>query len=247
MRRHLVQAGCVVSVFVAWQVATATGAIDPLLLPPLGPVAMQFAALIAKGTIYADLAVTSFELACAFGIAAILGCAVGFFVSRSAYRVAVFDPLIAGLYSVPVILLYPLYLLFFGIGPASKIALGATIAIFPIALSTIAGFAQVNRTHLTAAISMGASASQQFWDVMLPDAFPIVVGGLRMGLILCFFTILGAETLASAAGLGHQIVTMAESLEPAKMFAYIAVTVIAAILLNALASYADARGRRGME
>jgi ABC-type nitrate/sulfonate/bicarbonate transport system permease component len=138
-------------------------------------------------------------------------------------------------------------LLFFGIGVQSKIATGATIAFFPIVLSTIAGFSQVSRVYVSAAVSMGASTSQLFWYVMLRDAFRVVMAGLRMGLTLGFFTILGAEAIASGGGLGHQIVTMAESLEPAKMYAYIAITVIAAIALNALASWIEARGRGGME
>jgi ABC-type nitrate/sulfonate/bicarbonate transport system permease component len=90
---------------------------------------------------------------------------------------------------------------------------------------------------------MGASPFQLFWYVLVPDAFPVVIAGLRMGLVLGFLAILGGETLTSNAGLGHQIVTMAESLEPAKMFAYIAVAFALAIALNMLTSYVETRGR----
>jgi ABC-type nitrate/sulfonate/bicarbonate transport system permease component len=99
------------------------------------------------------------------------------------------------LYAVPTILLFPLYLLFFGIGSPSKIALGATLAFFPIALSTIAGFTQVSRIYIAAARSMGASPLQLFRYVLVPDAFPVVIAGLRMGLVLGFLAILGGETL----------------------------------------------------
>jgi ABC-type nitrate/sulfonate/bicarbonate transport system permease component len=91
---------------------------------------------------------------------------------------------------------------------------------------------------------MGASAPQLFWHVLVPDAFPVVIAGLRMGLVLGFLAILGGETITSNAGLGHEIVTMAESLEPAKMFAYIVVAVALASVLNALTSYVEMRGRR---
>ena len=56
-----------------------------------------------------------------------------------------FEPLFAGIYSIPIILFLPLYVLFFGLGPASKIALGTTISFFPIVLNTIAGFGYVDR------------------------------------------------------------------------------------------------------
>ena len=80
--------------------------------------------------------------------------------------------------------------------------------------------------------------------MLVPDAFPVVIAGLRMGLVLGFLAILGGETITSNAGLGHEIVTMAESLEPAKMFAYIVVAVALASVLNALTSYVEMRGRR---
>ena len=65
---------------------------------------------------------------------------------HGAIPIRVFDPLFAGIYSIPIILFFPLYVLFFGLGPASKIALGATISFFPIVLNTIAGFGNVDRT-----------------------------------------------------------------------------------------------------
>jgi ABC-type nitrate/sulfonate/bicarbonate transport system permease component len=228
----------------AWQFGSATGALDPLILPPLGAIAVQLAAVLRSGTVWAAAGTTLFELAIAFAFSAVAGLLAGFAIGRSPFAVRVFDPLIAGLYAVPTILLFPLYLLFFGIGSPSKIALGTTMAFFPIVLSTIAGVAGVKRVHVAAAQSMGASAFQLFWHVLLPDAFPVVIAGLRMGLVLGFLAILGGETITSNAGLGHEIVTLAESLEPAKMFAYIVVAVALASILNAFTSYLEFRGRR---
>ena len=235
---------CIAAVLVAWQAGSTTGWLNPLILPPVSAVAVALGALLQTGTVWADVAVTLFELVVAFALAAATGLLAGFLISRSQLAVRVFDPLIAGLYAVPTILLFPLYLLFFGIGSPSKIALGATLAFFPIALSTIAGFTQVSRIHLAAARSMGASPFQLFTYVLVPDAFPVVIAGLRMGLVLGFLAILGGETITSNGGLGHEIVTMAESLEPAKMFAYIVVAVAVASALNVLTSYAEMRGRR---
>jgi ABC-type nitrate/sulfonate/bicarbonate transport system permease component len=221
-----VQIACIAVVFGGWQIGSTTGALDPLILPPLSAIAVQLGAVLRAGSAWAAAGVTLAELALAFALAAAAGLLAGFAISRSAFVVRVFDPLIAGLYAVPTILLFPLYLLFFGIGPPSKIALGTTMAFFPIAQS------------------MGASAPQLFWHVLVPDAFPVVIAGLRMGLVLGFLAILGGETITSNAGLGHEIVTMAESLEPAKMFAYIVVAVALASVLNALTSYVEMRGRR---
>jgi len=190
-----------------------------------------------------DLKVTLYELGVAFSIAAVAGSAIGYVVSRSRYAIRVFDPLFAGIFAIPAILLYPLYVLFFGLGPGSKIAMGATIAFFPIVLNTISGLSRVDSAYVTAARSMGASSPQMFWSVMLPAAFPIVLTGLRMGLILAFLSILGAETIASFSGLGHQIAGLAENMDTASMFAYIVFVLLIAFLLNFAVSFAEARGR----
>lgn len=241
---RLVQLAFLASVLVAWQIATTRGHVSTLLLPPLVSVYNDFISLLAAGQFWPDLGTTLYELALAFLITAVAGTVIGYAVSRSAYSVKVFDPLFAGLYAIPSILLFPLYVLFFGIGPNSKIAMGATIAFFPVVLNTIAGLSFVNRAYVSAARSMGASSPQMFWSVMLPAAFPVLLTGLRMGLILAFLSILGTETIASFAGLGHRIVELGENLDTSKMFAYIIFVIAIALLLNAAVSVAEARGRR---
>ena len=112
---------------------------------------------LGTGEFWPDLKVTLSELAVAFALSCTTGVTLGYLVSRSSYLIRVFEPLLAGIYSVPIILFLPLYVLFFGLGPWSKIALGATISFFPIVLNTIAGFGYVDRIFITAARSMGAS------------------------------------------------------------------------------------------
>jgi ABC-type nitrate/sulfonate/bicarbonate transport system permease component len=244
LTQRLVQVGFLLLVALAWQIAAVRGGISPLLLPPPAEVYHEFLALLMTGMFWPDLKVTLYELAAAFGIAAVAGSSIGYFVSRSRYAIRVFDPLFAGIFAIPAILLYPLYVLFFGLGPGSKIAMGATIAFFPIVLNTISGLSRVDSVYRTAARSMGASSLQMFRFVLLPAAFPIVLTGLRMGLILAFLSILGAETIASFSGLGHQIAGLAENMDTASMFAYIVFVLLIASLLNFAVSFAEARGRR---
>ncbi|HUZ75666.1 MAG TPA: ABC transporter permease [Stellaceae bacterium] len=242
---RLVQVGFVAVLLLVWYWVGRDELVSPILLPPLPACWDEFLALLASGSYWPDLDVTLYELVVAFLIAASFGCAIGYVVSRSRFSIRVFDPLFAGLYSIPAILLFPLYVLFFGLGAGSKIAIGATIAFFPVVLNTIAGFDYVDRAYVTAARSMGASELQMFWSVMMPAAFPIVLAGLRVGFILAFLSILGSETIASLAGLGHRIVSYAESMDPAKMFAYIFFAILIAFLLNGGVSLIEARVKRG--
>jgi ABC-type nitrate/sulfonate/bicarbonate transport system permease component len=200
--------------------------------------------VIASGEFLPDLQVTLTELAVAFAISCTGGVTLGYLISRSPYAIRVFEPLLAGVYSVPIILFLPLYILFFGLGPWSKIALGTTISFFPIVLNTIAGFGFVDKIFITAARSMGASNAQMFRLVLLPAALPVILTGLRIGFTVALLSILGSETIASLAGLGHRIVHLAEGMDMARMFAYIAFAVVIAAVLNTVVTSFERRAKR---
>jgi ABC-type nitrate/sulfonate/bicarbonate transport system permease component len=239
-----VQLGFLLALFVLWYLATNEWGVNRLLLPNPISVWRQLIGILKSGEYLPDLRVTATEFAAAFALALTSGTLAGYLVSRTRYTIRVFEPLFAGIYSVPIILFLPLYVLFFGLGPASKIALGTTISFFPIVLSTIAGFSNVDRTLVTAARSMGASDYQLFRYVLVPAALPVILTGLRMGFTVAMLSILGSETIASLAGLGHHIVQLAENMEMARMFAYIAFVVVMVAVLNGFVSYLEARGRR---
>jgi ABC-type nitrate/sulfonate/bicarbonate transport system permease component len=239
-----VQIGFVVGLVALWYFGTAYWGISRILLPNPVNVWNELKDVLGSGEYLPDLKVTLTELAVAFTISCVSGVTVGFLISRSQYLIKVFEPLLAGFYSVPVILFLPLYVLFFGLGPGSKIALGTTISFFPIVLNTIAGFGYVDKIFITAARSMGASDLQMFRYVLLPAAFPVILTGLRMGFTVALLSILGSETIASLEGLGHRIVHLAEAMETARMFAYIAFVVVIAALLNMIVSSLERRAKR---
>ncbi len=239
-----VQAGFVVVLLGLWYFGTALGHISPILLPNPVAVYHELTDVLRTGEFIGDLRVTLSELAIAFSISAIAGVTLGYLISRSQYSIRVFEPLLAGIYSVPLILFLPLYVLFFGLGPASKIALGVSTSFFPIILNTIAGFGYVDRIFILSARSMGASDYQLFRWVLFPAAFPIILTGLRIGFTVALLSILGSETIASLAGLGHRIVHLAEGMDMARMFAYIAFAVAIALFLNTVVSTLESRARR---
>jgi len=241
---HAVQIGFVIALVVLWYLATTRWGVSGILLPNPVTVARDLGNILRSGEFIDDLRVTLTELAVAFAISATSGVVLGYLISRSSWRIRVFEPLFAAIYSVPIILFLPLYILFFGLGPPSKIALGATISFFPVVLNTIAGFGYVDRLLITAARSMGASDYQLFRFVLLPAALPVILTGMRMGFTVALLSIIGSETIASLAGLGHRIVHLAEAMEMARMFAYIAFVVAIAAFLNVVVSTLEARGRR---
>src|SRR6202008_3675217 len=139
-------------------------------------------------------AVTIVTIIKAYAIAVTAGILVGFLVARSRNLVRIFEPLLARVFAISPTPFFPLFVVFFGIGPESKVAYGAVYAFFPIALNTIAAFSSVDELYLRAVRSMGAGSLSQFRYVYLPAALPVTLTGLRMGFVICIASVLGGET-----------------------------------------------------
>ena len=236
-----IQLGLFASVFAAWYFATESGG-RRLLLPPPDLVWREMQVLWTTGRLWSAAVVTFNEIWQAYSIAVIAGIAVGFLVSRSRALVRIFEPVLTGMFAVPLTLFFPLFVVFFGIGPESKIAYGAMQCFFPIALNTIAGFANVEELYLRAVRAMGASSLAQFRYIYLPAALPVTITGLRIGFFICIAAILGGETLAALSGIGKSIALAAELMETARLYAWIAYVVTVSVTLNLLALAAEQRG-----
>ena len=156
----------------------------------------------------------------------------------------VYEPLLAALYAVPSVVWYPSLMLFFGLGPASKIAFGFLLGFFPIALAVLAGIRQVPQQLVTVAVSMGARPAAVFRKVMLPAMASTIVGGLRSGLALCVVGVLVGEILGSRAGLGY-VLNYAYGLLMTGEYAVLVVLVAAAVLaVDGAGALLEARVRR---
>ena len=241
---RLVQLWFVGALLLAWHLATETESVNPIILPPMGEVWDKLVQIVEEGQFWFPLGVTLGELVSALSISFPLGLVVGYLISRSDYLIRTFDPLITGIYAIPSIILLPVFILYFGLDSPSKIAIGATLSFFPVALNTIAGFSTVEHIYVNAARSMGASPRQMFWSVLLPGAFPIILTGMRLGTIGAFLVILGAETISSLAGIGREIATQSELFDGPGVFAYIVFALLLALLLNASVLYLEAWGQR---
>jgi ABC-type nitrate/sulfonate/bicarbonate transport system permease component len=226
-----------------WFVCTHTGAISPLFLPAPDAVWQALIVLVQTGEFWRAIRVTLTTIAAAYAMAVACGVFFGWVLTRSRMVTKAFEPLVSGIFAIPITLFFPLFILFFGIGPPSKIAYGAVYGLFPIALNTIAGFANVDPRLIDAAHSMGFSQRGIFRHVLFPAAFPVILTGLRIGFFICFASVLGGEAISSDSGMGHNIALAAELFEPAKMYAWIACVIIAALGLSACVSGVEHRFR----
>jgi ABC-type nitrate/sulfonate/bicarbonate transport system permease component len=238
-----IQLGFLALMLCVWQLLSWLGAVSPLLLPSPESVRRAFVKLVETGQFWSSLRVTGTTVLQAWVIAMIAGSAVAYAVTRSRFLVAVFEPVLAGIFAIPLTLLFPLYILFWGIGPSSKVAYAATYGFFPVALNAIAGLSAVKEHYLRAARSMGASSLATFRHVLLPASFPILLTGMRISFFITFASVLGGETLSSVTGVGKRIALAAELMEPAEMYAWIVFVIAFAVTVNALLSMLDSRMR----
>lgn len=115
------------------------------------------------------------------------------------------DPYLTVLNAMPRLALAPLFLLWFGLGIGSKIAVGTSLSFFIVLANTVAGIRGVSQDLITLSRSLGATPRQVFFKVTLPSAVPVIFSGLRLALIYSMLGVVGAELIAAEHGLGQQL------------------------------------------
>lgn len=227
-----VQVAFLAIVAAAWYLAAETGSVSRLFLPPPASVMAALERLVLTASFWSAVLVTLTTIGKAFAIAMVSGIAAGYLITRSKLATQVIEPVIAGLFTIPITLFFPMFILLFGIGTGSKVAYGTTYAFFPIALNTIAAFSNTDERFLRAARSMGASRYETFWHVLLPAGMPVLITGIRVGFFICFASVLGGETISSVAGIGRNIALSAELMESARMYSWILFVIFTSVTLN---------------
>jgi ABC-type nitrate/sulfonate/bicarbonate transport system permease component len=218
---------------------------DRAMVRPLSEVVQAlFNRVLSDPKILAAIRVTFLELSLAYGLAILVGLGIGLTIGMSRWAEAGAFPLVVMLYGVPQVVLLPLFILVFGLGPASKIAFGFSHGVFPIIFNVVAGMRNVNQLYLRSARSMGATPLEVFRHVTFPHMVPSFFAGLRLAMTMTLLGILLAELYVSSAGIGYYTQVFSETFNPAPLFALIAVLAGMAILLNELVRIAERRFTR---
>jgi ABC-type nitrate/sulfonate/bicarbonate transport system permease component len=228
----------IVLILVIWEIA-ARWFIDPLFISPPSKVFTSLGAVWQTNGVPAALRLTLFELAVAFSIAVVIGLGVGLAVGLNPFARRSLTPIVLLLYGLPQITILPLFILYFGIGAASKIAFGVTHGMFPIMLTVIAGVQNLKPILLTSARSMGAGRWQVLRYVIFPHMIPSFFAGMRLGMTGVLLGVLLAELYVSTAGIGHFTTMFTENFDPTKLFGLIAMLAAMAIMLNEIVRRAE--------
>jgi ABC-type nitrate/sulfonate/bicarbonate transport system permease component len=227
-----------------WVLLTGQEWVSPIMLA--GPVAIVEAIRdgLAQGELLRALRVTLLELGVAFAIGGTAGLVVGLGGGIWRHGRDAVYPVLVSLSAVPVYILYPLFVVWFGMGQPSKYAFGAVYAFFPVALNAFAAVRGVDRMLLVKARALGAGPYQVYLKVVLPASLPTVVVGLRLGVSYAFVGIVATEMIAAFDGVGYLLGYYALLFQSGKTYGYILVALLFAFVLNATLRAIEARAGR---
>lgn len=220
------------SLFIAaalWEVI-ARGIDNTLFLAPLTAVVVRGLDLWGSGELQTHIWVSFIEFAGGFALSAIVGILFGVVMAASISVRGLFDPWVSMFYATPIIALGPLFILWLGIGVASKIAIVFLTAVFPILINTVAGLTTTDRNLLDVARSFGATGAQIYRKVRLPAALPFIIAGLRLGVARALVGVVVAELFGARAGLGFLILSAAQSFDTAGLFVGVLILAVAGVV-----------------
>lgn len=223
----------------AWEAAVAFAKVPQYVLPsPTGIIAAAF----QRFPQFADgLWITTFEALSGFVAGAAIGLVLACLFLLAPVLRALVLPLIVALNNVPSIAFVPLALLWFGMGPASKIAIAALAVSFAVLLAALEGFSRTEDDQVSLLRSFGASSVAILWRLRLPAALPSIVTGLRIGLARSTIAVIVAEMMGAYKGIGQIVYRATAEMDSLTVWAAILVSSATSLALYGLLVLIDRR------
>lgn len=245
MKRWLLPAALLALLVGAWQLATSSGAIanalslEPFLIPSPAEIASQL--WQSRSLLLENAWVTLHEML--LGILCALAVGLGFAVLMHRWRLLrdAAYPLVVASQTIPILVIAPILVVWFGYGIVPKVVIVALICFFPITVSALDGLRSVDIEALKLMRSLDASPWQRFLRVEVPSALPSVFTGIKIAVVLAPIGAVFGEWVGASSGLGHLILTDNGTLQVAREFATVAVLSALALALMGIASIAEHR------
>jgi NitT/TauT family transport system permease protein len=191
------------AVLLVWHAAAV--ALDSAVFPTPLAAAGTLIDDLSSANFLASLSETLVILVVSYGLAVSVGSVLGFLIGLSAFWSDVLSPLIYAVYSIPKITLYPLFLVFLGLGEVSRTGFAFLHGVIPMMLIIVGATTGVDRTHLKLAASLRLPTSRVIRQIVIPSVVPSAVTGMRLTFGLTFLGLLIAELLGGSAGLGGEL------------------------------------------
>jgi len=230
----LLRVAIVLGVLAIWECLAHSGWLYRDVVPSLLSIGRALAELLTSADYYFNLGVTAGEIGVALAIGGLSGLAVGILLGANRFLAKAFEPYLYYLGPTPKIIFFPIMIMWFGVGPASKVALATLSCFFPVALSVAAGMRQIDKVQIRVGRSFRASTWQMIAKIYLPAMRHPVINGVRLGFGFALIGALLAETKLSNKGIGFLIIQAYSIFDMPRMYAMLIVLFVLAIGANAL-------------
>lgn len=217
----LMAAGFGVFVILVWAVATEFGFVHALIIPTPIDTFWAIGRVMSADYFWPNAWVTLQQIFWGFLIGALAGVTLGIGVAMFAPVRATIYPYLVALQAPPKIVLAPIFITWFGFGMASKIAISAVMCFFPMFLNTLTGLSTVDPNAVKLMRSLTASRWQTFRYLLLPNALPVMMAGVKMCWTLAVLGVIVGEFVGASAGIGYLIYAMNFQLDIAGVFSLI--------------------------
>jgi len=226
-----------------WEAASRWFA-DPFWIGRPSDIAQRLWQLTITNQLFWHVVPTVTQAAAGLALSIVVGVPIGLLFAYSRFVERVLEPFFLGLYSIPRIALAPLFILWFGIGPASKIIMAFSLVVFVVILNTYEGIRGVDRELIDMLRSMRASHGYILRKVLLPSIVPWIFASIRVGVGLALIGAVVGELLGANRGLGWYVENSASRVDVTGVFAGLVILMVVGMLLNEIVKFFEQRVMR---
>jgi NitT/TauT family transport system permease protein len=239
--RLIIGAASVAVGLAIWELVVRLGYVKPFLLSAPSAIVEAFWQLAASGELQTHLAVSASEFAVGLALAIFFGIPVSVLAGWFTRFGWFMQPLMAGVYAAPTVALFPLIIIFVGLGFWDKVLLVFLSGFLQLFIAITAGIRATDARWVRLARSFKASRVKLFWSIVLPGSLPFILLGLRLAVGRSLVNVVVAEMLAAEKGLGYMIAFYGNTFKVANVFVALAIVAVAGVIFDQLFLLAERR------
>ena len=224
----------VVTVVLFWEALAQSGLLYRDVVPSLLRIGGALYQTLTDATFYFHLYATFYEISVAMVIGCLSGLVAGIVLGGSKLMQRAFEPFLYYLGPCPKIIFFPVMIMWFGVGPGSKIAMGVISCFFPVALNVAGGMREIDKVLIRVGRSFRASTWQMATKIYMPAMRHPIINGMRLGLGVCLIGTLLAETRLSNRGIGFMVIQSYTLFDMPQMYSLLIVLFVISIGANTL-------------
>jgi NitT/TauT family transport system permease protein len=221
------------ALLMAWEVSARLGIVKPLLFPAPSRIGRTAIEMIQSGELLLHTRATLTRVILGVILGGIPALFLGLLMGQSRRLATAIDPIIAAIHPIPKIAIFPLIMVFLGVGEASKVFIAAFGAFFPILINTVAGVRQISPVLLQVAENYGTPRRKMFTRVVFPGSLPSILTGLLLALNLTLLLTVAIEIINGRLGLGSIIWFAWQTIHTEEIYVCLAILMLLGLLINA--------------